>query len=101
MDVADGHVLVAVDRRVGHQSFHVGMKDAFGDQIVYLGSFAKDAAQTDVGAFEQGGGAGFLQVEQGAHLLVEVGVCKGVGGELIAQEVANHFFGVDDGVEHS
>lgn len=35
-----------------------------------------------------------------AHLLVEVGIGEGVGGELVAEKVVNDFLGVDDGVEH-
>ncbi len=100
MNVTDGIFLVSINSWMGHQLLHVRVKDALSDEIVYFGSLFEDAAEADVGTFEQGSSTGFLQVEECPHLLIKAAVRKGVGGELVFEEVVNDFFRVDDRIQH-
>jgi hypothetical protein len=60
VDGANSGLLVPVDRGIRDQLFHERVEDALMDQVVYGGPLLEDAAEADVGAFEQGGGAGSL-----------------------------------------
>ncbi len=78
----------------------VGVQQVGGDEVGDRGSGGKDLAEAEVGPLEQGGVAGVVEAEQLGQLRGEVGVAEGVGGDLIFEEVADDFFGVDDGIEH-
>ncbi len=77
-----------------------GMKHPFGGQVLQRLPLAERLRQADVRSPEQRRVARLVETEQALHLLVQCGVGEGVGGELVAQEVADDLLGVGDGVEH-
>ena len=97
-DGPDGAFLMAVDVRVLGDGCQIRMQNAFTDQVCDGCALLEGAAEADVGAFHQRRGARFLEVEQSAHLGVQIGVGEGVGGDLVAEEVADDVFGECDGV---
>ncbi|MNF98511.1 hypothetical protein D3C84_813730 [compost metagenome] len=76
------------------------VQHAILDQLLKARTLHKGARQGDKWPFHQRRIAGVLEVEQFTHLSIQILVGKGIGTELVAQKVADHVFGVGNGVQH-
>lgn len=74
------------------------VEDSPGNKLSYLRSLSECLRETDVGALEQRRVARDIKRQQPFHLRIEVLIRKRIPGELVAQEAADYFFCVGDGV---
>ena len=99
-DRADRLLLVTVEMRMLRQLEQMAMEKPFIHRIRNADALGESPAQGHKRPGEQRTAARPIEAQEPSHLSEKPWVCERVGGELVAQEVADDALGEDNWIQH-